>query len=127
MQHRALQLFVAVLVLAISLPLAIADGYSRNPKLVGHWKYKSPQAETNLVISADGTWSATITPVDQPSAQFEGKWITNKDHIYWVYTKSSTPKVRVGAEDKDRLVEIGANHFELQTRDNRRATYFRVK
>jgi len=127
MKHRSARVFAALLALAIYLPLAMADDYSRNPRLVGHWTYNGPDGVATLIIAADGRWSGTFTPPGQTEAQFEGKWITYNDHIHWLYTKSSTPKVKPGARDKDRLVEIGEDFFVLHTRTNREPRYVRVK
>jgi hypothetical protein len=127
MQRLLPQIFAVLIILAMHLPLAVADGYSRNPRLVGHWTYKGPEASSILIISKDGTWSGTVTLPDQPEAQFEGKWLTDEEHIYWLYTKSSSPKVKPGGRDKDKLVEITEDFFVVDTRSNRRVKYIRVK
>jgi hypothetical protein len=118
---------LAVLALGTCLQLALADGYSRNSRLVGRWIHDGPDSVATLALAADGTWSGTVTLRGQPEAQFEGKWLTDKDYIYWLYTKSSTPKVKPGARDKDKLMEIGDDYFVLHTRDNREPKYVRTK
>jgi hypothetical protein len=122
------RLAIALAFLAVVAPVWGAGKYSRNPKLVGKWSYKGAEGGSVVTISADGTWSAIVSyPAGQPDDQFSGKWITDDDFIYWAYETSSSPKVKVGARDRDRLIEIGTGHFEVETTTRRRHTYFRVK
>jgi hypothetical protein len=118
--------FIAVLLLAIYGPVLAADS-ALDSKLVGRWSYKGARGEAILVIAKDGTFSSTVRLTGQGEEHSEGTWATDKDYIYWVYIKSSSPKVKVGARDRDRLVEIGKDHFEIHTRSNTVHTYFRVK
>jgi hypothetical protein len=121
------RLFTALLAPVLYVSFAAADGYSRNPGLVGHWAHKGPEIASVLIISENGTWSGTVSLAGQPDAQFEGKWLTDKHYVYWLYTKSSSVTVKVGARDKDKLVEITKDFFVLDTRDNRRVKYVRIK
>jgi hypothetical protein len=123
MPRRAL----LTLLLALAMPLAVADDPARNPKLVGRWRYRGADATAMLTLSADGTWSATVAVSGEPETRFGGKWLSDEHYIYWLYTKSSTPQVQPGTQDRDELVEVARDHFKLQTRSKARRTYVRVK
>jgi hypothetical protein len=127
MRRQFLQVFAAVTLFAILVPIAPGDGYSRDPRLVGRWMYKGTDYTADVTFAKDGTWFATYTRSGEPDAQFEGKWLTDKQHLYWLYTKSTSPKVKPGARDKDALVEIAEDFLVLNTRTNRRVKYVRVK
>jgi len=118
-------LLAAVLLLAIRV--AGAEDSSHNPKLTGRWSYRGADATATLTLSADGTWSATVAPAGKPAVRFEGKWLSDEHYIYWLYTKSSTPNVKTGTQDRDELVEIARDHFKLRTRSNAMHTYVRVR
>jgi len=109
------------------LSIAVAQGYSLDPDFVGHWLYKSADAIATLAIEADGTWSGTLTLPGQPEDRFEGRWTTDGEFIYWFYTKSSTPKIKPGAQDKDKIVEVGKDYFVLHTQHDHQPKYVRVK
>jgi len=127
-QVQRTRLAIALAFLALVTPVWGAGKYSRNRKLVGKWSYKGAEGSSVLTMSVDGTWSAVVSyGTGQPDDQFSGKWITDEDFVYWVYEKSSSPKVKLGARDRDRLIETGADHFEVETSTRRRHTYFRIK
>lgn len=97
------------------------------PTLVGRWAYRGTEGTASLAISADGTWSGTATVRGGSEAQFEGSWAVDKGYVFWVYSKSSTPMKSAGTRDKDRIVAIGEDFVELQTMNNERRIYVRVK
>ncbi|MGC2519473.1 MAG: hypothetical protein WA373_10270 [Burkholderiales bacterium] len=127
MQRQSHNTFTALILFAMLIPIALADGYSRDPRLVGRWIYKGTDYTSDVTFAKDGMFFATYARSGEPNAQFEGKWLTDKQYLYWQYTKSSSPKVKPGARDKDTLVEITAKFLVLDTRDNRRVKYVRVK
>jgi hypothetical protein len=127
MRRQLLYVFAAVTLFATGVPFASGDGYSRDPRLVGRWIYKGADSTADVTFAKDGTWFATATRSGEPDAQFEGKWLTDKQYLYWLYTKSTSPKVKPGAQDIDTLVEVSNDFLVLYTRTNRRKVYVRVK
>lgn len=120
--------------LALSLALftlaAFADGYSRNPALVGCWKHESTDTSSVVVFTADGTWTASIAvhgSSDSP-IQVGGKWLTDEKSIHWLYTTaSSNSKAKPGTRDRDMLLEINEHRFVLENHSRQRVEYVRVK
>lgn len=127
MRRQLLHVFAAITLLAMFAPIASGDGYSRDLRLVGRWIYKGTDSTADVTFAKDGTWFATTTRTGEPNAQFEGKWLTDKQHLYWLYTKSTSPKVKPGVQDKDTLVEVGNDFLVLRTRTDRLKKYVRVK
>jgi len=128
MQLASIRALAVLLLIALVPSIALGQTYFRDPKLVGQWSYKGSEGGSNLKMSSDGTWSATVFyTTGQSDDKFEGKWMRDDKFVYWMYTSSSSPKVKVGGRDKDRVIEVGQDHFEIETSTNRRHTYFRVK
>jgi hypothetical protein len=116
--------------LALLAPAASADGYSRNPALVGHWRHEGTNTSSVVVFVADGTWTASIAvhgSSDTP-IQTGGKWLTDENYIYWLYTTaSSNSKAKPGTRDRDKLLEINDHHLVLENYSHKHVEYIRVK
>ena len=127
MRAQSLTMLVAAAAFGIHASLALADGYSRDPRFVGQWHHKSDTAASVLTVGKDGTWSATVAVDNGPIYEAAGKWLTDEHYIYWLYTKSTSPYAPPGTRDKDRLIDIADDYFVTARRDGKRAKYERIK
>lgn len=121
------QSLTILFVVAIHASLALADGYSRDPRFAGQWRHKGDTASSVLTIEKDGTWSATVAVNNGPVYEAAGKWLTDKNYIYWSYTKSTSPHAPAGTRDKDRVIDIKDDYFVTARRDGKQTKYERMK
>jgi hypothetical protein len=120
-------MLIAAAAFSIHASVALAEGYSRDPRFVGHWRHKGDTAASVLTIGKDGTWSATVAVDNGPVYEVAGKWLTDEHYIYWLYTESTSPYAPPGTRDKDRLIDIADDYFVTARRDGKRTKYERIK
>ncbi len=106
-----------------------ADEFSLDQALVGRWRMEGTLPPSILVLSADGTWAATVRAPKQPEVlyQVSGTWWADDRYVHWLYTNSTSPYAPPGTRDRDTLVEIGRDFFVIMNKSKTRQRWVRVQ
>ena len=128
-QARFALICIALGLLAIQSPSAVADGFSPKQALVGRWRMERTLPPSILILSADGTWAATVRSQRQPEHlyQVSGTWRADDRYIHWLYTNSTSPYSPPGTRDSDTFVEFGRDYFVIMSKSKARQRYVRVQ
>ena len=118
-------LFVASLAIAT---LACSENYSRDPRLVGSWRYvENTESTTEITFRKDGTFFSKVIKDGEKYVEVDGKWLTRDGCLYYIYTKVSPPRVPSGTRDKDTILEIAKDYLVLVTAAHRTKKYVKYQ
>lgn len=100
---------------------------SRESKLVGRWRTTNPRASVDYTFVKDGTFSGRVTSEGKVVANFTGKWSLTADEILYEYISDTAGGIAPGTRDRDKLLKLAPDHFEIEARDGSRRKYLRVR
>jgi len=110
------------LFLLVTYASADAAGYT----LIGHWRYSENDHSSEYIFRTDGTFTGDVRLGDRTVWQYAGIWTVAGGRLSYQYTQSSLARIPVGTTGQDKIIEISADRFLIETADGSRHTYFRV-
>jgi hypothetical protein len=115
-----------VLTLAALLLAACATGGTARTSLIGQWRYADAVQTCQYVFLADGTFSGFVRSRGELMSQFSGNWAVRDNAIFYEYTKDKIGRIPAGTRDRDRLINVAADHFVIQAADGSMRKYVRI-
>ncbi len=98
--------------------------------LVGSWRTEQYIPDVGAITSvvtftANGTFCGFLDRNGKRDWTFAGTWDLAGGWLSYHYTQSDLERIAVGARDRDKLLEITAEQYQIQGFDGRVQTYTR--
>jgi hypothetical protein len=118
-----------LIIAALSLPFSILADDPHSDQLLGHWRYTNVSANRvdDITFAADGTYTGRILQDGKLFWEFAGKWSLRGNTLSYEYTRSSLRRLPVGLKDRDRLLEVTKDYYVIQTLDDSKRRWLRVR
>lgn len=95
-------------------------------QLVGHWRYNGEHQICDYAFKSDGTFTGNLSEDGKTVLEYSGKWSLDGDKLKYEFTKCSPEVIAVGTTDQDRIVELTADYYVVETHYYARRQYSRV-
>jgi hypothetical protein len=113
--------------MAVAL-VACSAGEKAGFDIAGTWT--ATKADVTNIVSylTDGTFQGRLskTTTNATLWNYEGRWKIEGEWLRYSYTKSDSERVRAGYGDADKILEVSAYHFKIQTSTGEERTYTRM-
>jgi len=104
-------------------------GEKTESKLIGRWHSVDQRGHTaELSFLGNGTFSGSVSDDDGSLiSQFTGRWLLRDGAILYHYSSDKMGRIRVGTNDRDKLLRIGRDYFVIEAADGSVRKYVRAK
>jgi hypothetical protein len=104
-------------------------GEKTESKLIGRWHSVDQRGHTaELSFLGNGTFSGSVSGDDGSLiSQFTGRWLLRDGAILYHYSSDKMGRIRVGTNDRDKLLRIGRDYFVIEAADGSVRKYVRAK
>ena len=116
-------LFVSLLLIA-----ACASVESSSParQIVGNWRYVDQVQSCCYSFKSDGSFTGEVRHRAKLVSKFTGRWAVDGQALLYKYVSDSLGSIPPGATDRDQLLEVKRDFFEIQAANGERRRYVRM-
>lgn len=95
-------------------------------QLVGNWRYADQVQSCRYSFKSDGSFTGEVRHSAKLVSKFTGRWSVNGQNLLYKYLSDSLGSIPPGATDRDQLLEVKRDFFEIQAANGERRRYVRL-
>lgn len=117
---------LALLSAALLAGCATVERDSRAP-FVGNWLYADEVQSCRYLFQADGSFSGEVKQHKKTISRFTGHWRVEQQALLYTYVSDAFGRIPAGATDRDRVLQVGPDSFQIEAANGERREYRRVR
>jgi hypothetical protein len=102
------------------------ESSSPGRQLVGNWRYADQVQSCHYSFKSDGSFTGEVRHRAKLVSKFRGRWSVDGQALLYKYLSDSLGSIPPGATDRDRLLAIKRDFFEIQAANGERRRYVRM-
>lgn len=95
--------------------------------VIGEWRYADDIQSCRYHFKRDGTFSGQVRVKERLVSDFSGTWTVEGDRLLYTYRSDRLGRIPVGAIDRDKLLNVQKDSFEIEAADGSRRRYSRIR
>ncbi len=100
---------------------------STRERLIGDWQNTTGVRSGHYSFRADGSFAGDVAERGKLVSKFTGRWELERKTLHYEYEHDALGAIPQGTRDRDKLIEINADHYVIQAADGTMRRYDRIR
>jgi hypothetical protein len=99
----------------------------KQDSVVGEWRYADNVQSCRYHFKKDATFTGEVHLQKRLVSKFRGTWAMQDDFLLYRYLGDELGRIPAGTTDRDKLLSIEKEAFQIEAADGSRRRYIRIR